>query len=141
MPTHPLASKSGYAMDRLVLIVGLLCYLTKAMVVVRRHFSSATTPREVRFGIIASYVGLAAFIYLMLRDKHAIAALVAALAIFVASLALFLWAAKIDPIKGPETGIRPPPWRADAVASTTSHPRSDVVATAPLAGTGRLRSR
>jgi protein-S-isoprenylcysteine O-methyltransferase Ste14 len=81
-------------MDRLVLIVGLLCYLTKAMVVVRRHFSSATTPREVRFGIIASYVGLAAFIYLMLRDKHAIAALVAALAIFAASLALFLWAAK-----------------------------------------------
>jgi hypothetical protein len=49
------------------------------------HFSSATTPREVRFGIIASYVGLAAFIYLMLRDKHAIAALVAALAIFAAA--------------------------------------------------------
>jgi uncharacterized membrane protein len=74
----------GNAMSKLVLTGGLLCYLTTA-VVVRRHFSSATTPREVRFGIIASYVGLAAFIYLMLRDKHAIAALVAALAIFAAA--------------------------------------------------------
>jgi protein-S-isoprenylcysteine O-methyltransferase Ste14 len=81
-------------MNKLVLIVGLSCYLTMA-VVVRRHFASAATPREVRFGIIASYVGLASFIYLVLRDnKHASAALLAALAIFAASLALFLWAAK-----------------------------------------------
>ena len=80
-------------MNKLVLIAGLLCYLTTA-VIVRRHFSSATTPREVRFGIIASYVGLAAFIYLMLREKHAISALVVALAIFAVSLVLFLWAVK-----------------------------------------------
>ena len=80
-------------MNKLVLTAGLLCYLTTA-VIVRRHFSSATTPHEVRFGIIASYVGLAAFIYLMLREKHAISALVAALAIFAVSLVLFLWAVK-----------------------------------------------
>jgi len=80
-------------MNKLVLIVGLIFYLTTA-VGVRRHFASATMPREVRFAIIASYVGLAAFIYLMLRDKHGSGALMAALAIFAASLALFLWAAK-----------------------------------------------
>lgn len=77
-------------MDRLVLIVGLLCYLTTAVVVARGHFSSATTPREVRFGILASYLGIAGFIYLMLRDRHATGALVAALAMLLASVALFL---------------------------------------------------
>jgi protein-S-isoprenylcysteine O-methyltransferase Ste14 len=81
-------------MDKLVLIVGLLCYLTMAVVVARGHFSSATRPREVRFGILTSYVALAGFIYLMLRDKHAIGTLLAALATLVASVALFLWAAK-----------------------------------------------
>jgi protein-S-isoprenylcysteine O-methyltransferase Ste14 len=80
-------------MNKLVLIAGLLCYLTTAAIV-RHHFSSVTTPREVRFGIIASYLGLAAFVYMMLRDIHAIPALVFALAIFAASLVLFLWAAK-----------------------------------------------
>jgi protein-S-isoprenylcysteine O-methyltransferase Ste14 len=81
-------------MDKLVLIIGLLVYLTKSVVIVRGHFASATMPREIRFGIGASYVALAAFIYLMLRDKHATGALVAALATFAASLGLFLWAAK-----------------------------------------------
>jgi protein-S-isoprenylcysteine O-methyltransferase Ste14 len=80
-------------MNKLVLAAGLLSYLTTA-VVVRGQFSSATTPREVRFGIIASYFGLAAFVYLMVRDEHPIPALVVALVILVASLALFLWAAK-----------------------------------------------
>ena len=79
-------------MNKLVLTVGLLNYLTYA-VVVRRHFSSATTPGAVRYGIIASCVGLAAFSYLMLRNEYTIAALVAALAIFAACLALFLWTA------------------------------------------------
>lgn len=95
-------------MNKFVLIVGLLCYLTTA-VVVRSHFSSPTTPREVRFGIIASYVGLAAFIYLMLRDRHATAALVAALAIFVASLALFLWAVKTTRLKRLRLAFDPEP--------------------------------
>jgi protein-S-isoprenylcysteine O-methyltransferase Ste14 len=81
-------------MDKLVLIVGLLVYLAKSVVVVRGHFASATMPRQIRFGIGASYVALAAFIYLMLRDKHATAALGAAFPVFAASLGLFLWAAK-----------------------------------------------
>ena len=107
-------------MDKLILFVGLLCYPTKAAVVVRGHLSSAATPREVRFVIVVSYVGLAAFIYLMLRDEHAISALVAALAIFVASLALFLWAAKtsrskrlrlaFDP-ESPRSVVRTGPYR------------------------------
>lgn len=107
-------------MDKLILLVGLLCYVTKAVVVVSGHFSSATTPRGVRFGIIASSFGVGTFIYLMLRDKHAIGTLVAALAIFVASLALLLWAAKtsrskrlklaFDP-EAPGTVLRTGPYR------------------------------
>ncbi len=85
--------KLGYAMDKLVLIFGLLCYLTMGAVV-RRHFASATTPPVTRLSIIASYGGIAAFVYLTLRDPHAVAARVAALAIFATSLTLFLWAAK-----------------------------------------------
>jgi protein-S-isoprenylcysteine O-methyltransferase Ste14 len=92
--TRPfLLNSRDNAVNKLVLTVGLLNYLTYA-VVVRRHFSSATTPGAVRYGIIASCVGLAAFIYLMLRNEYTIAALVAALAIFAACLALFLWTAK-----------------------------------------------
>jgi protein-S-isoprenylcysteine O-methyltransferase Ste14 len=80
-------------MNILVLIVGLLCYLITG-VVIRGHFASTTMPREIRFAIIASYFGIAAFIYLMLRDRHAIGVLVAALVVFAAGLVLFLWAAK-----------------------------------------------
>ncbi|QQO22290.1 isoprenylcysteine carboxylmethyltransferase family protein [Bradyrhizobium diazoefficiens] len=107
-------------MDKLVLIVGLLGYLTMAVVVARGHFSSATRPREVRLGILASYVGLAGFIYLMLRDKHAIGSLLAALSILVASIALFLWAAKTTRSKRlklafdpafPESVVRTGPYR------------------------------
>jgi protein-S-isoprenylcysteine O-methyltransferase Ste14 len=107
-------------MDKLILIGGLLCYLTTAVVIRRRHFASATTPREVQFGIVASYVGLAAFIYLMLRDKHAFAALLTALTIFVSSLALFLWAVKTTRSKllklafdpgAPGTVVRTGPYR------------------------------
>ena len=49
-------------------------------------------PGEVRFAIVVSYLGIMAFVYLMLRDQHALAPLVAALTIFSVSLALFLWA-------------------------------------------------
>ena len=78
-------------MNELALIVGLLCYVTTGAVV-RTHFSSAMMPREVRVAIVVSYLGIMAFVYLMLRDQHALAPLVAALTIFAVSPALFLWA-------------------------------------------------
>jgi protein-S-isoprenylcysteine O-methyltransferase Ste14 len=80
-------------MNYVTLIVGLLCYVTTG-VVVRTHFSSATMPRKVRLAIVVSYLGIMAFVYLMLRDQHAFAPLVAALMIFAVSLALFLWAVR-----------------------------------------------
>jgi protein-S-isoprenylcysteine O-methyltransferase Ste14 len=81
------------AMNVLTLIVGLLCYVTMGAVV-RNHFSSATVPLQVRLSIIVSYLGIMAFAYLMLRDRHALTPLAAALTIFVVSLALFLWAVR-----------------------------------------------
>ena len=95
-------------MNLLVLVAGLLCYVTTAAVV-RGHFASDAMPREVRLGIVASYVGLAAFVYLMLRDQHAVAPLVAALAIFAAGLALFLWAAKTTRSKRLKLAFDPGP--------------------------------
>ena len=80
-------------MNVLTLIVGLFCYVTMGAVV-RSHFSSATVPREVRLTIILSYLGIMAFVYLMLRDRHALTPLTAALTIFLVSLALFLWAVR-----------------------------------------------
>ena len=80
-------------MNVLTLIVGLLCYVTMGAVL-RAHFSSAIVPREVRLTIVVSYLGIMAFVYLMLRDRHALTPLAAALTIFVVSLALFLWAVR-----------------------------------------------
>ena len=86
-----LGAGRGNVMNILVLIVGLLCYLITGLVI-RGHFASATMTREIRFALFASYFGIAAFIYLMLRDRHAIGALMTPLVIFAASLTLFLWA-------------------------------------------------
>jgi len=80
-------------MNVLTLIVGLLCYVTMGAVV-RTHFSSETVPREVRLTVVISYLGIMAFVYLMMRDRHALTLLAAALTIFLVSLALFLWAVR-----------------------------------------------
>ena len=77
-------------MNALVLIAGLLCYAITG-VVVRSHFSSTSVPRGVYVSILLSYVGVAAFVWLMLRDHHAVAVLAAALGLFAASNALFFW--------------------------------------------------
>ena len=77
-------------MNELVLVAGLVCYVITGLVV-RSHFSSPAMPREVRLSILLSYLGLAAFIWLMLRDRHATVGLVAALGLFIASQALFFW--------------------------------------------------
>jgi hypothetical protein len=95
--------------NNIVLIAGLLCYVTPGVIVARGHFSSARMPREVRYGIIVSYFGLAAFIYLMVRDQHASLPLVAALAIFAVSLALFLWAVKTTRSKRLKLAFDPEP--------------------------------
>ncbi len=95
-------------MNDVTLIVGLLCYVTMGAVV-RTHFLSATMPREVRFAIVVSYLGIMAFVYLMLRDRHALVPLVAALTIFVASLALFLWAVRTTRSKRLRLAFDPEP--------------------------------
>jgi protein-S-isoprenylcysteine O-methyltransferase Ste14 len=95
-------------MNDVTLIVGLLCYLTMG-VVVRTHFSSATMPREVRFAILVSYLGIMGFVYLMLRDQHATAPLVAALTIFAVSLVLFLWAVRTTRSKRLKLAFDPEP--------------------------------
>jgi hypothetical protein len=80
----------GDAVNELVLIVGLLSYVITA-VVVRLHFSSPAFPRKLRLTTILSDAGLIAFGYLMWREQHATAALIAALCLFAASQALFFW--------------------------------------------------
>jgi protein-S-isoprenylcysteine O-methyltransferase Ste14 len=95
-------------MNEATLIVGLLCYVTTGALV-RTHFASATTPRQVRFAIFASYLGIIAFVYLMLRDGHTLAPLVAALIIFVGSFALFLWAVRTTRSNGLSLAFDPKP--------------------------------
>ena len=95
-------------MNELVLVVGLLCYLITA-VVVRSHFSSPTIPREVRLSILLSYLGVAAFVWPMLRDRHAAAGLVAALGLFVASQALFFWTVMTTRAQRPRLAFDPEP--------------------------------
>ena len=98
----------GDTMSKLVLIAGLLHYAITA-VVVRLHFSSSTFPREAHLLAIVSYVGLAAFTYLMLRDRHAAAGLLAALGLFVASMGLFFWTVATTRSRRPRIAFDPWP--------------------------------
>lgn len=80
-------------MNTLVLVVGILSYLTMA-VVVRRHFSAMTWPREAMVTRIISDVGMIAFVWLMWRERHPLTSLAISLLLFVACLALLLWTAR-----------------------------------------------
>jgi protein-S-isoprenylcysteine O-methyltransferase Ste14 len=92
----------------LVLIAGLVSYVITG-VVVRRHFSSTSVPRQVYVSVLLSYLGIAGFVWLMLRDSHATGGLIAALVLFAASNALFFWAVATTRSQRPRLAFDPEP--------------------------------
>jgi protein-S-isoprenylcysteine O-methyltransferase Ste14 len=61
-------------------------------VMVRRHFSTMTWPREAKVTRVISDLGVVTFAWLMWRDRHPTWSLAASVLLFVSAVALLYWA-------------------------------------------------
>ncbi|HVI16161.1 MAG TPA: isoprenylcysteine carboxylmethyltransferase family protein [Pseudolabrys sp.] len=95
-------------MNEFVLFAGLLSF-AMAYLVARSHFSSRVWPREAHFTVVLACVGVTAFAYFMWRDQHSTNTLVAALCLFLAGFALFLWSVKATRSRRPKAAFDPEP--------------------------------
>jgi protein-S-isoprenylcysteine O-methyltransferase Ste14 len=102
------ALNRGGSVNELVLIVGLLSFATTTLVV-GSHFSSRIFPRELQFTALITYAGVFAFVYSMWRDQHDTTILAAAICLFLAGIALFLWSVRTTRSRRPKIAFDPEP--------------------------------